>query len=324
MKTAIITGVTGQDGSYLAEYLLSLNYIVIGVARRKSTNAENWGLLEHLKDNPNFELKWGDIKDSYFMSNLLTSRPNELYLLAAQSHVAQSFKEPLETFQTDAMATLSIMSIVKDVTPETKVYFAATSELYGGLNCPLSGYTEQSSFHPRSPYAIAKLASYWTVVNFREAYGLRCCSGILFNHGSPRRGLDFVERKITNTVAKIKLGITNKLTLGNLEAYRDLGHSNDFIKAMYLMLQQEHLEEFVIATGETHQISEIVSTAFRCAELNPSDYIHFDDKFLRPSEVPYLLGNPSKAKLQLEWKPSYNFESLIEEMYKCDFDLLCK
>jgi len=323
MKTAIVTGCLGQDGSYLVEYLRSLDYHVVGITRRRSSDALSYGFLSALRNDPHFELYHGDITDPVFITDLLCKYfPDEYYNLAAQSHVHHSFSNPIDTFNIDALAVVNVLSLIEKHSRNTKFYQASTSELFGGLNCPFKGYTEESPLYPRSPYGVAKLAAHWATINFKEAYGLYACAGILFNHGSPRRGLDFIERKITNTVAKIKLRKTKKIVLGNLDAYRDLGHSKDYVKAQHLMLQQDVPQNYIIATGKTYQIKDIVTLAFKVANINyPEDYIEFDERFLRPSEVPYLLGNPEKALNELSWKPDYNLETLIEEMYRNDLEL---
>lgn len=323
-KIAIITGVTGQDGSYLAEFLLNKDYQVIGTTRRKSTNADSWGYLEPLRTNKRFSLIYGDINDSTFINKLIIDHePDELYLLAAQSHVAYSFKNPVDTSVTNAISTIYwLEAIEKYCKKDTRIYFAATSEMFGGLNCPIDGYNESSLFNPRSPYACAKLFSYNLINNYREAYGTRACSGILFNHSSPRRGLDFVERKITHNIAKIKLGYSKKITLGNLDAYRDLGHSKDYVCAQWLMLQKSVMNNFVIAMNDSHQIKEIVSVVANYAQLPYEDIVEYDSNLLRPSEVPYLKGDATLAREKLFWKPTYNFYTLLEEMYKNDYDLL--
>lgn len=321
MKTAVITGVLGQDGSYLTEHLLSLGYRVIGISRRKSTDALSLGHLEHLKSEPNFVLLHGDITDPLFMTDVIvTNKPDEFYNLAAQSHVGHSFSNPLMTFESDASAVVQILSLLKQHSPETRFYQASTSELFGGLECPESGYTEDSPFHPRSPYGVAKLAAHWATINFREAYGMYTCAGILFNHESPRRGLDFVTRKITNAAVNIKLGRQEKLTLGNVNAWRDWGHAKDYVKAMHLMLQQEKPQEFVIATGVATSVYDLIELSFGLAGLDFCDYVtHSDSVLQRPSEVDFLKGNPTKAKEVLGWEPSYDFTSLITEMYNEDY-----
>jgi GDPmannose 4,6-dehydratase len=321
MKTAIITGALGQDGSYLTEYLLDLGYVVVGISRRKSTDALSYGFLDHIKDNPNFILELGDITDPMFMTLVINKyKPDEFYNLAAQSHVGHSFSNPSMTFQADASSVVQILDLLRQHSPETRFYQASTSELFGGLKCPDFGYTEESPFHPRSPYGVAKLAAHWATINFREAYGLYTCCGILFNHESPRRGLDFVTRKITNAVANIKLGRQTHITLGNLDAYRDWGHAKDYVKAMHLMLQRSTPREFVIATGETHSIREVLEISFGVAGLGDYEkYLQVDERFMRPSEVPVLKGNPAKAEALLGWEKSYDFTSLITEMYNEDY-----
>lgn len=321
MKTAIITGVLGQDGSYLAEYLLSLNYHVVGISRRKSTDAENWGFLNHLKNHPHFELIYGDITDGNFITDLLIKYyPDEFYNLAAQSHVGYSFENPIYTMQVTGEAPLLILSLIHKHSSSTKFYQASTSELFGGINCPVDGYTEESPFHPRSPYAVAKLAAHWGTINYRESRNLFACCGILFNHGSPRRGLDFIERKLTKSIAALQSNNINKIKLGNLEAYRDLGHSKDYVKAMHLMLQQDVPKEYIISTGKTYNIKYILEKVAELANIkNIYKYIEFDPKLMRPSEVPYLLGDCSLAKKELNWTHSYDIDKLLAEMYHSEW-----
>ena len=321
MKSAIITGCLGQDGSYLSEYLLNLGYKVYGITRRKSTDADSWGFLEHLKDNKNFKLVHGDLTDSIFISNLISDiKPEKLFNLGAQSHVGYSFSNPYATFETDACAVVHMLSALQKHSPATRFYQASTSELYGGINCPETGYTEQSLFHPRSPYGVAKLAAHWATINFREAYGMFACAGILFNHESERRGLDFVTRKVTNGVARIKAGLDSKIIMGNMDAYRDWGYAKDYVKMMNMMLDADSPQEYVIATGKAYSIEHLAETAFNLAGINNwKDYIQTDERFMRPSEVPYLLGNPDKAKKELNWTPETSFYQLIELMLKEDF-----
>jgi GDPmannose 4,6-dehydratase len=320
MKTAIITGCLGQDGSYLSEHLLSIGYRVYGVTRRKSTDADSWGTLEHLRDDKNFKLVHGDLTDSIFISNLISDiKPNRLFNLGAQSHVGYSFANPYSTFETDACAVVHMLSALQKHSPETRFYQASTSELFGGINCPETGYTESSLFHPRSPYGVAKLAAHWATINFREAYGMFACAGILFNHESERRGLDFVTRKVTNGVARIKAGLDTKIVMGNMDAYRDWGYAKDYVKMMNLMLDADVPQEYVIATGKVYSIEHLAETAFGLAGINNwRDYIQTDERFMRPSEVPYLLGNPEKAKRELSWVPETSFYQLIELMLKED------
>jgi GDPmannose 4,6-dehydratase len=320
MKSAIITGCLGQDGSYLSEHLLILGYKVYGITRRKSTDAESWGFLEHLKENSNFKLIYGDITDSTFLSGLISDvKPEKMFNLGAQSHVGYSFSNPYATFEADACSVVHTLSALQKHSPTTRFYQASTSELFGGLNCPETGYTEDSKFHPRSPYGVAKLAAHWATTNFREAYGMFACSGILFNHESPRRGLDFVTRKVTNGVARIKAGLDTKIIMGNMDAYRDWGYAKDYVKMMNLMLDADVPQEYVIATGKVYSIEHLAETAFGLAGINNwRDYIQTDERFMRPSEVPYLLGNPEKAKRELGWVPETSFYELIELMLKED------
>lgn len=320
MKSAIITGCLGQDGSYLSEYLLELGYKVYGVTRRKSTDAESWGFLDHLKENQNFKLVYGDITDSTFMSSIISdTKPEKMFNLGAQSHVGYSFSNPYATFEADACSVVHTLSALQKYSPATKFYQASTSELFGGLNCPEKGYTEDSKFHPRSPYGVAKLAAHWSTINFREAYGMFACSGILFNHESPRRGLDFVTRKVTNGVARIKAGLDTKIVMGNIDAYRDWGYAKDYVKMMNLMLEADAPQEYVIATGKAYSIKNLIELSFSLVGIdNWENYIEFDERFMRPSEVPYLLGDPSKAKNELGWVPETSFESLIRLMLEED------
>jgi len=320
MKTAIITGALGQDGSFLAEHLLGLNHKVYGIARRKSTDADSWGLLEHLKENKNFKLVHGDITDPIFMSNLISDiKPTKLFNLGAQSHVAYSFQNPYTTFETDACAVVHMLSALQKHSPATRFYQASTSELFGGINCPITGYSETSPFHPRSPYGVAKLAAHWATINFREAYGMFSCAGILFNHESERRGLDFVTRKVTNGVARIKAGLETKIIMGNVDAYRDWGYAKDYVKMMNLMLEADEPQEYVIATGKAYSIKDLLELSFSLVGINNwEDYVEFDERFMRPSEVPYLLGDPTKAGAELGWVPETSFEELIKIMLSSD------
>ena len=320
MKTAIITGALGQDGAFLTEHLLDLNHKVYGVSRRKSTDADSWGFLEHLKGNPNFSLVHGDITDSIFISNLISDiKPTKLFNLGAQSHVGYSFQNPYTTFETDACAVVHMLSAVQKHSPATRFYQASTSELFGGIDCPTAGYSETSPFHPRSPYGVAKLAAHWSTINFREAYGMFACAGILFNHESERRGLDFVTRKVTNGVARITAGLDTKIVMGNIDAYRDWGYAKDYVKMMNLMLEADVPQEYVIATGKTYSIKNLLELAFSLVGIdNWEDYVEFDERFMRPSEVPYLLGDPTKAEKELGWVPETSFESLIKIMLCSD------
>lgn len=320
---AIITGVAGQDGSYLAEYLLNNNYEVFGISRRKSVEPGFVNIKDLLNDK-SFHFLEGDIADPTFISRVLHDcTPHEYYNLAAMSHVGQSFKEPLATFDVDAKAVITQLEMIRQISPYTRFYQASTSELYGGLNCPETGYTEEHSFYPRSPYAVAKLAAYWAVVNYREAYGVYACNGILFNHSSPRRGLDFATRKITRGAARVRYGLQENIKMGNLSAFRDEGHSKDYVRAMHLMLQQEEPEEFVIATGIGATIEDMFRHVAEIAGFSFEELYEQDARFMRPSEVPFLRGNPSKAKNKLGWEPQYTWKTLLEEMYHNDVNL-CK
>jgi GDPmannose 4,6-dehydratase len=320
MKTAIITGALGQDGSFLSEHLLDLNHKVYGITRRKSTDADSWGFLDHLKGNSNFKLIHGDITDPIFMSNLISDiKPTKLFNLGAQSHVGYSFQNPYTTFETDACAVVHMLSALQKHSPGTRFYQASTSELFGGIDCPTAGYSEISPFHPRSPYGVAKLASHWATINFREAYGMFSCAGILFNHESERRGLDFVTRKVTNGVARIKAGLDTKIVMGNIDAYRDWGYAKDYVKMMNLMLEADVPQEYVIATGKAYSIKNLLELSFSLVGIdNWEDYVEFDERFMRPSEVPYLLGDPTKAERELGWVPETSFESLIKIMLESD------
>jgi GDPmannose 4,6-dehydratase len=325
-KRAIITGVYGQDASYLAELLIEKNYDVYGLYKRTSTGNNTKNISNIIANNPRFHLLEADICDHGQMNSIISDiKPDEFYNLAAQSHVGYSFKIPVETFRVDAEAVIGQLQALQKHSPGTKFYQASTSELYGGLNCPYrdGGYTEGSPFHPRSPYAIAKQAAYYSVVNAREAYKIFACNGILFNHSSPRRGEDFASRKITKGIASIKAGLTHNLHMGNLKAYRDEGHSKDYVKAMWLILQQEKPEDYVVATGEGASIEDMFKYVCELAELNFENVYVPDERFMRPSEVPVLLGNPAKIK-SIGWKPEYSWKKLLKEMYENDLKELSK
>lgn len=321
MKKALITGVLGQDGSYLAEYLLSLGYEVHGLYKRISTG-NMFDNITAIQGHSNLHLIEGDITDASLMFNIINCvQPDELYNLAAQSHVGHSFKEPLQTFKVDGEAIIVQLEAIRLISPLTKYYQASTSELFGGLECPPEGYNESSPFHPRSPYATAKQAAFSAVVNYREAYGLFACNGILFNHSSPRRGLDFATRKITRGIASIALGLEQELLMGNMEAFRDEGHSADYVKAMHLILQQEKPEDYIVATGQGATIQEMLEYVCELAEIDWKQVYKADQRFMRPSDVPYLKGDSSKIQ-QLGWKPSYTWKDLLKEMYMNDLEQL--
>jgi GDPmannose 4,6-dehydratase len=318
MLKAVITGVAGQDGSYLAELLLEKGYIVIGITRRKSVDpcTDN---INHLIDNENLKLVHGDITDSTLISRILHAhKPHEFYNLAAMSHVGQSFAEPSSTFRVNAESVVIQLELINQISPSTRYYQASTSELFGGISCPPEGYSEGSPFHPRSPYGVAKLAAYWAVRNAREAYGLFACNGILHNHSSPRRGKDFATRKITRGVASVKLGLSQSLKMGNLSPYRDEGHAKDYVMAMHLMLQKEEPEDYLIATGDGATIQEMFEYVCELAGLKFEDVYEEDARFMRPSDVQYLKGNPLKANTELGWMPEYNWKDLLKEMYLSD------
>jgi len=309
MKTALITGITGQDGSYLAELLLSKGYSVCGlVSQRAVPTTKN--ILHILND---IQIISGDLTDQASIDNAIkNTKPDEVYNLAAQSFVQSSWELPEYTSNVNGLGVLRILEGVRKHKPEAKVYQASTSELFGKVQeIP---QTEKTAFYPRSPYGIAKLFGYWSVVNYRESYGLYGCNGILFNHESPRRAEHFVTQKIAKSVVSIKKGLTKKLSLGNLEAKRDIGHAKDYVLAMWLMLQQDKPEDFVIATGETHSVKEMVEFCFNYVELNWEDHVVFDEKFVRKAEVDILIGNSEKARNVLGWNPVYKFEDILKEM----------
>ena len=316
MKTALITGVTGQDGSYLSELLLDKGYKVIGIKRRTSIIATE--RIDHLFKNENFILEYGSMHESAWAYRLLKKyMPDEIYNLAAQSHVRVSFDCPIETVDIAANGTLRLLEAVRCICPAAKFYQASSSEMFG--DNPVNPQSETTKLQPASPYACAKVFSHNLMYNYRQSYKMFCCSGILFNHESPRRGETFVTRKITRAAAKIKLGLQDKLYLGNLEAKRDWGHSKDYVEAMWLMLQQDKPDDFVIATGKTYSVAEFLKTVFDYAGLSIEKHVEFDKRLLRPHEVPLLLGDPSKAKKVLGWEPKYNMHSLAKEMYDSDY-----
>ena len=314
-KTALITGITGQDGSYLAELLLSKGYKVVGVKRRTSLLCTD--RIDHIYSDPNFELAYGSMHDSGNMYRLLQRyKPDEIYNIAAQSHVRVSFDVPEETVDVVAMGTLRLLEACREIVPGSRFYQASSSEMFGdNPNVPQSETTRMT---PASPYACAKLFAHNLVRNYRKSYGIHASSGILFNHESPRRGETFVTRKITRAAARIKLGLQDKLYLGNLDAKRDWGFAGDYVEAMWLMLQQEEPDDYVVATGETHTVREFLDHVFDYAGLSVEKHVGFDERFLRPHEVPILLGDPSKAKNELKWEPKVSFKQLAEMMYDSD------
>jgi len=340
MKKALITGITGQDGSYLAEFLLKKGYEVHGIKRR--TSLINTDRIDHLYQEPNeanrkFILHHGDLTDSTSLIRIIQDvQPDEIYNLAAQSHVAVSFEEPEYTANSDAIGALRILEAIKILKLEkkTKYYQASTSELYGDVR--ETPQSEKTPFYPRSPYAVAKLYAYWITINYREAYGIYACNGILFNHESPVRGETFVTRKITIALSRIKLGLQKKLYLGNLNAMRDWGHAKDFVEAQWLMLQQKKPEDFVIATGKQYFVRDFINEAAKNLDMeiswsgkgldevgsfNGQEIIKVDPRYFRPTEVETLLGDASKAKKKLNWSPKITFEQLVKEMVDSDLKL---
>lgn len=322
MKKALITGITGQDGSYLVEFLLEKGYEVHGIIRRSSSfNTERIDSLyqdPHINDVKMF-LHYGDLSDSSNLSRLLEKiQPDEIYNLAAQSHVRVSFDMPEYTADVVGLGTIRILDAIKETRIKTKFYQASTSELYGKV--VETPQTEKTPFYPRSPYACAKLYSYWITVNYRESYDMYACNGILFNHESPRRGETFVTKKITHAIAKILKKEQDKLYLGNLDAKRDWGYAKDYVEAMWLMLQQEKADDYVIATGETHSVREFLDEAFGLVGLDWKKYVEIDPRYYRPAEVDLLLGDPTKAKEKLGWKPKTTFKELVRIMLEYDLN----
>ncbi|GAC1377629.1 MAG: GDP-mannose 4,6-dehydratase [Acidimicrobiales bacterium] len=318
-KRALITGVTGQDGSYLAELLLDEGYEVIGMVRRSSTL--NFERIAHIQDR--LTLVAGDLVDEGSLVNILREhRPQEVYNLAAQSFVQTSWGQPVLTGEITALGVTRILDAIRIVDPEIRFYQASSSEMFGKVvEVP---QRETTPFYPRSPYGVAKVYGHWITVNYRESYDLFACSGILFNHESPRRGLEFVTRKISHAVARIKLGIDSELRLGNLDAQRDWGFAADYVRAMHLMLQQDAPDDFLVATGETHPVKEFCELAFGAVDLDYHDYVVMDERFMRPAEVDLLVGDPAKARKVLGWEPSTSFADLVEMMVKADLELVTR
>ena len=316
-KRALITGITGQDGSYLAEFLLERDYEVIGMVRRSST--VNFERISHIQDK--VTLAPGDLLDEVSMIEILrTYRPDEVYNLAAQSFVQTSFGQPVLTGETTALGVTRVLDAIRLVDPEIRFYQASSSEMFGKVHeVPQS---ESTPFHPRSPYGVAKVYGHWITVNYRESYGLHGTSGILFNHESPRRGLEFVTRKITHGVAQIHLGRETELRLGNLDAMRDWGFAGDYVDAMWRMLQQDTPEDFVICTGDTHSVREFCEVAFNHVGRDWQEHVTIDERFMRPAEVDLLVGDPTKAQTDLGWKATTTFEDLVTSMVDADLDLL--
>jgi GDPmannose 4,6-dehydratase len=315
-QQALITGITGQDGSYLAEFLLEKGYKVFGLVRRTST--VNFERIGHLRDQA--ELISGDLLDQNSLHRALeVSQPAEVYNLAAQSFVATSWPQPVLTGEFTALGVTRMLEAIREVNPKIRFYQASSSEMFGKVS--ESPQTEETSFHPRSPYGVAKLYGHWITVNYRESYNLFACSGILFNHESPRRGIEFVTRKITNAAARIRLGRQEKLMLGNLDARRDWGHARDYVKAMWLMLHADEPGDYVIATGESHSVKDVLDIAFEHVGLDWREKIIQDQALIRPAEVDFLLGDSSKARAKLGWHHTTSFRELIAEMTEADLEL---
>jgi GDPmannose 4,6-dehydratase len=321
VKTALVTGITGQDGSYLAELLLSKGYRVHGIVRRVAMEDPDHRMtrIRHLL--PRLELHSASLESfASLFRTLARVQPDECYHLAAQSFVSYSFEDEFSTLQTNINGTHHMLAALKEVAPKCRFYFAASSEMFGKVR--ETPQNELTPFHPRSAYGISKVAGYELTRNYREAYGIHATSGILYNHESPRRGFEFVTRKITSHVAKIKLGLTDKLPLGNLEAKRDWGHARDYVRAMWLMVQQNEPDDYVIATGRTWSVQQFCEAAFGCVNLDWREFVTVDPRFFRPAEVQLLLGDPTKAVRRLGWEPIATFQELVEEMVQEDLDRL--
>ncbi len=325
-RKALITGITGQDGSYLAEFLLEKDYDVYGLIRRSSSF--NTDRIDHLYQDPHeknvhLKLVYGDLNDASSLNRTVkTLKPDEIYNLGAQSHVKVSFDIPEYTAEITAVGTIRLLEAIRDSGIHTKYYQASSSEMYGLVQeVPQS---EKTPFYPRSPYAAAKVYAYWITVNYREAYKMFACNGVLFNHESPRRGETFVTRKITMALARIKHGVQKKLYLGNLDAKRDWGFAGDYVEAMWLMLQQKQPDDYVIATGETHSVKEFLEESFGYAGLKWQDYVEIDPRYFRPTEVEFLLGDSTKARKKLKWKPKVGFKELVTMMVDADMELVRK
>jgi len=316
-KRALITGITGQDGSYLAEFLLTQGYDVFGMVRRTSTL--NFERIRHIQDQ--VTLISGDMLDQTSIIRALNDiQPQEVYNLAAQSFVQTSWNQPVFTSDVTALGVTRLLDAICTVDKDIRLYQASSSEMFGKVQeVP---QTEKTPFYPRSPYGVAKVYGHWIAVNYRESYNIHATSGILFNHGSPRRGLEFVERKVAYHVAKIKLGLINELRLGNLDSQRDWGFAGDYVKAMWLMLQQDKPDDFVIATGVTHSVEKLCHVAFGCVDLDWKNYVVQDERFMRPAEVDLLIGDASKATRILGWMPTVTFEQLVQMMVESDIQLL--
>jgi len=318
-KKALITGITGQDGSYLAELLLSKGYDVYGMVRRTST--VRYERIRHIQDD--IQIIQGDLQDQTSLNRAVADiQPDEVYNLGAQSFVPTSWNQPVFTGEITGIGVTRMLEALHTVKPDTRFYQASSSEMFGKVQAVPQ--KEDTPFWPRSPYGVAKVYGHWITVNYRESYDMYAVSGILFNHESPRRGLEFVTRKVTYTVAKIKLGLANELRVGNLDAQRDWGFAGDYVKAMWLMLQQDEPDDYVIATGSTHSVERLLDVAFSCVDLEWKDYTVQDERFMRPAEVDLLVGDPAKAEEKLGWKPEVSFEQLIQMMVEADIERLKK
>lgn len=314
-KTALITGITGQDGSYLAEFLLGKGYTVVGMVRRSST--VNFDRLVHIQDK--IEIVQGDLLDQMSLVDILREhRPDEVYNLAAQSFVPTSWKQPVLTGEFTALGVTRVLDAIRIVDPKIRFYQASSSEMFGKVQAVPQN--ESTPFYPRSPYGVAKVYGHWITVNYRESYNLFACSGILFNHESPRRGIEFVTHKVTAAAVKIKFGLQKEVRLGNLDARRDWGYAGDYVRAMWLMLQQDEPDDYVIATGETHSVRELCEVAFNRVGLDWRDHVVVDQKFYRPAEVDLLIGDPAKGRAKLGWKPEVSFKQLVEMMVDADLE----
>ncbi|MCL4875249.1 MAG: GDP-mannose 4,6-dehydratase [Anaerolineae bacterium] len=313
-KRALVTGITGQDGSHLAEFLLEQGYKVYGLVRRTSTI--NFERIAHIQDD--IEFLPGDMTDQTSLQEALRqSQPDELYNLAAQSFVGTSWTQPTLTGNVTALGVTRILDAIRHVKPDIRLYQAGSSEMFGKVQeVP---QRESTPFYPRSPYGVAKVYGHWITVNYRESYGMFACNGILFNHEGPRRGIEFVTRKITYTAARIKMGLTDRLYLGNPDARRDWGYAGDYVRAMWLMLQQDAPDDYVVATGETHSVRDFVNAAFECAGLRPEEHVIYNDpRYVRPAEVDLLIGDPTKAHEKLGWHPTISFKDLVGMMVESD------
>ena len=317
MKRALITGITGQDGSYLAEFLLAKGYQVFGTIRRSSTT--NFERIQHIQDD--VTLIQADLSDlTSLISAVREAQPDEVYNLAAQSFVPTSWSQPVFTGEITALGVTQMLDAIRNAKPDARFYQASSSEMFGKVQeVP---QRETTPFYPRSPYGVAKVYGHWITVNYRESYNMHATSGILFNHESPRRGREFVTRKVAYTAARIKLGLSEEMRIGNLDAQRDWGFAGDYVEAMWMMLQQDTPDDYVVATGQTHTVQRLVEVAFNCLGLNWRDFAVQDPKFMRPAEVDLLIGDPGKAFKVLGWKPHVSFEQLVEMMVKSDYDKL--